>query len=129
MRWLVTGVALLGIACTTLVGTPAQASFNGLSKHYEPGDASCPDNLRNRARFKHVPDDVVAYDDCADSWGANAELLLENGSHQYCYNGKGVGTSRTCDYNFAENVLGWIMAYSTDNGAFKGSGTPAPLLT
>lgn len=129
MRWLVTGVALLGIVGTTLVGAPAQASFNGLSKHYEPGDASCSDNLRSRARFKHVPDDVVAYDDCADSWGAEGELLLETGTHRSCYNGKGDGTSKTCNYNFAENILGQILARSFDNGVFRGSGDPALLLT
>lgn len=122
--------AALGVAAASLVvATPAMAGTNATSSHYESGDPDCSDNLRNRATFIHTSDNVRAVDDCADGWGAESEVLLNNGVHRVCYNGAGNGTTGTCNYEFAEGVLGQILARSVDNGAFRGSGDPKPFIT
>jgi hypothetical protein len=117
-----TSALALGIAASSLTVAPALAGTNATSSHYESGNANCPDNLRNRAKFLHLSDDVQSVDDCSDGWGAESELLLNNGVYRLCYNGGGNGTTKTCYYDFAENVYGNLLARSVDNGDFRGSG-------
>ncbi|CAM3176073.1 hypothetical protein NODU109028_01820 [Nocardioides dubius] len=121
------GAAVLMASCLTM--SPAMAGLSNTSVHRETGSSACSDNLRNRARFVHDTDNLKAIDDCADGWGAESELLLQTGTYRLCYNGSGNGTTVTCNYNFAEGILGEILARSVDNGDFRGSGDVKPIIT
>lgn len=126
----VVGIGLAGVIVGTLLTAPAAtAGLSATSLHKENGSSACPDNWRNRARFIHETDNLKAIDDCADGWGAESELLLQSGAYRMCYNGGGNGTTNTCYYNFAEGVVGEILARSVDNGSFRGSGPVALIIT
>jgi hypothetical protein len=132
MRWLVVGITVFGIASTSLIGVaPANAGQSGTARHEEPGGANCgADGLRNRLVFNHTSDDLTAYDDCSDGWGADGEILIAStGRHEVCNNNGTAPSSKLCPFDFSEGKLGTILASSDDDGEFRGSGTPKGIIT
>ena len=132
MRWLVAGITVLGIASTSLIGVaPANAGLSGTARHKEPGGANCgADGLRNRVSFNHTSDDLTAWDDCSDGWGANGEIVIAaTGRREVCNNNGTAPSTKLCPFNFGEGNLATILASSDDDGDFRGSGDPVGIIT
>lgn len=109
---------------------PALAGTDVYAPHWEHGNPNCFQNLRNGGQFYHSNDSVLAIDNCADGWGAQSETnIIVTDNTKLCYNGKGSGTSASCDYNFVEGRIGKIRGRSIDNGVLKGDGEWHAFLT
>lgn len=123
-------VAASAATLTAVGAAPAHAGTSNTSFHRLAGNPNCDDsNLRNRGRFVHTTDNLRSSDDCPDGWGADTEIALENGRSERCYNQGGDGTTRVCDFEFAEGLMGQILAISLDAGKFKSSGDPVLIFT
>lgn len=119
-----------GALAAISLAPPALAGTNVYAPHYEHGNPSCYQNLRNGGQFYHSNDTVQSIDNCADGWGSKIEAtIVVTGNTKFCYNIKGSGTSTTCDYNFVEGRVGMLRAWSVDSDIEKGAGDWYAFLT